>query len=63
MSDATSTTPHVLITGAAGALGRAVAQHFLEQGARLALVDTTRADWRKCSPASTTRSTCCSRAT
>ena len=38
MSDA-STTPHVLITGAAGALGRAVAQHFLDQGARLALVD------------------------
>ncbi|MGF6351956.1 SDR family NAD(P)-dependent oxidoreductase [Variovorax sp. W2I14] len=38
MSDA-NTTPHVVITGAAGALGRAVAQHFLEQGARLALVD------------------------
>lgn len=38
MSDA-SNTPHVLITGAAGALGRAVAQHFLDQGARLALVD------------------------
>jgi len=35
----TSTMPHVVITGAAGALGRAVAQHFLEQGARLALVD------------------------
>jgi len=30
---------HVVITGAAGALGRAVVQHFLEQGARLALVD------------------------
>ena len=38
MSDA-NTTPHVVITGAAGALGRAVAQHFLEQGARLALID------------------------
>lgn len=38
MNDA-STVPHVVITGAAGALGRAVAQHFLEQGARLALVD------------------------
>jgi len=38
MSDA-STTPHILITGAAGALGRAVAQHFIDQGARLALVD------------------------
>jgi NAD(P)-dependent dehydrogenase (short-subunit alcohol dehydrogenase family) len=35
----TSTTPHVVITGAAGALGRAVVQHFLAQGARLALVD------------------------
>jgi len=38
MSDA-NTTSHVLITGAAGALGRAVAQHFIDQGARLALVD------------------------
>jgi NAD(P)-dependent dehydrogenase (short-subunit alcohol dehydrogenase family) len=38
MSDA-STTSHVLITGAAGALGRAVAQHFLDRSARLALVD------------------------
>lgn len=35
----TTTMPHVVITGAAGALGRAVVQHFLEQGARLALVD------------------------
>ncbi|MBT2333877.1 SDR family oxidoreductase [Variovorax paradoxus] len=35
----TTTMPHVVITGAAGALGRAVAQYFLEQGARLALVD------------------------
>jgi NAD(P)-dependent dehydrogenase (short-subunit alcohol dehydrogenase family) len=31
--------PHVVITGAAGALGRAVVQHFLAQGARLALLD------------------------
>jgi len=38
MSDA-NTTPHVVITGAAGALGRAVAQQFLDQGARLALID------------------------
>jgi len=38
MSDA-STTSHVLITGAAGALGRAVAQHFIDRSARLALVD------------------------
>ena len=38
MTDLT-TLPHVVITGAAGALGRAVAQHFLAQGARLALVD------------------------
>lgn len=30
---------HVVVTGAAGALGRAVVQHFLEQGARLALLD------------------------
>ncbi|KLN55493.1 SDR family oxidoreductase [Variovorax paradoxus] len=35
----TTTMSHVVITGAAGALGRAVAQHFLGQGARLALVD------------------------
>lgn len=38
MSDA-NTAPHVVITGAAGALGRAVAQHFLAQGARAALID------------------------
>jgi len=30
---------HVVITGAAGALGRAVAQQFLDQGARVALID------------------------
>jgi NAD(P)-dependent dehydrogenase (short-subunit alcohol dehydrogenase family) len=30
---------HVVITGAAGALGRAVAQYFLAQGARVALLD------------------------
>lgn len=30
---------HVVITGAAGALGRAVTQHFLDAGARTALVD------------------------
>ena len=35
----TTIMSHVVITGAAGALGRAVVQHFLEQGARLALVD------------------------
>ena len=35
----TTTMSRVVITGAAGALGRAVVQHFLEQGARLALVD------------------------
>lgn len=35
-----ATTPrHVVVTGAAGALGRAVVQHFLDQGARLALLD------------------------
>ena len=32
---------HVVITGAAGALGRAVTQHFLDAGARVALVDHT----------------------
>ena len=31
----------VLITGAAGQLGRAVAQHFASQGANLALVDVS----------------------
>jgi len=34
-----NTPHHVVITGAAGALGRAVAQHFLDQGARVALID------------------------
>ena len=32
---------HVVITGAAGALGRAVTQHFLDAGARVALVEHT----------------------
>ncbi len=30
---------HVVVTGAAGALGRAVVQYFLDQGARVALLD------------------------
>lgn len=34
-----ATSPVVLITGAAGALGRAVAQRFASDGARLALLD------------------------
>jgi NAD(P)-dependent dehydrogenase (short-subunit alcohol dehydrogenase family) len=35
-----STTPRqVVVTGAAGALGRAVVQYFLDQGARVALVE------------------------
>ncbi|SEA39334.1 SDR family oxidoreductase [Variovorax sp. YR216] len=38
MSEA-NTPRHVVITGAAGALGRAVVQHFLDQGARVALID------------------------
>jgi len=38
MSD-TNTVPHVVITGAAGALGRAVTRHFLDLGARAALID------------------------
>ena len=39
MTDPITELPHVVITGAAGALGRAVAQYFLAQGARLALID------------------------
>ncbi|VTU26823.1 Cis-2,3-dihydrobiphenyl-2,3-diol dehydrogenase [Variovorax sp. SRS16] len=35
----TNVPPQVVITGAAGALGRAVVQHFLDQGARVALID------------------------
>lgn len=34
-----NTPGHVVITGAAGALGRAVVQHFLDRGARVALID------------------------
>lgn len=34
-----NTSRHVVVTGAAGALGRAVVQHFLDQGARIALLD------------------------
>ncbi len=34
-----NTRQHVVMTGAAGALGRAVAQYFLAQGARVALRD------------------------
>lgn len=37
----TSQNRTVLITGAAGQLGRAVAQHFASQGANLALVDVS----------------------
>jgi NAD(P)-dependent dehydrogenase (short-subunit alcohol dehydrogenase family) len=33
------TSRSIVITGAAGALGRAVAHHFLAEGARLALID------------------------
>ncbi|WP_077000618.1 SDR family NAD(P)-dependent oxidoreductase [Variovorax sp. KK3] len=33
------TPRHVVVTGAAGALGRAVVQHFLDGGARVALLD------------------------
>lgn len=39
MSEKTSRPRHVVITGAGGALGRAVVRHFLDEGARLALVD------------------------
>jgi NAD(P)-dependent dehydrogenase (short-subunit alcohol dehydrogenase family) len=34
-----NTPRQVVVTGAAGALGRAVVQHFLDQGARVALLD------------------------
>lgn len=34
-----NTSRHIVVTGAAGALGRAVVQHFLDQGARIALLD------------------------
>jgi NAD(P)-dependent dehydrogenase (short-subunit alcohol dehydrogenase family) len=34
-----NTSRHIVVTGAAGALGRAVVQHFLDQGARNALLD------------------------
>jgi len=35
----TNSSLRLVITGAAGALGRATAQHFLDRGARVALVD------------------------
>jgi NAD(P)-dependent dehydrogenase (short-subunit alcohol dehydrogenase family) len=37
----------VVITGAAGALGQAVAQHFLDEGARVALLDRDEARLRE----------------
>ncbi|HEX6704193.1 MAG TPA: SDR family oxidoreductase [Albitalea sp.] len=37
--NSTTTSRGIVITGAAGALGQAVAQHFLDEGARLALID------------------------
>ena len=40
----------VVVTGAAGALGRAVTQHFLEEGARLALIDRDEAQLRAVFP-------------
>lgn len=43
-------TPVVLITGAAGALGRAVAQRFAADGARLALLDRDAAVLRQLFP-------------
>jgi NAD(P)-dependent dehydrogenase (short-subunit alcohol dehydrogenase family) len=42
----TPTSRTVVITGAAGALGRAVAQHFLDEGAHLALIDQDEARLR-----------------
>ncbi len=40
----------VVVTGAAGALGQAVARHFLEEGARLALIDRDEALLRAAFP-------------
>lgn len=42
--------PQIVITGAAGALGRAVTQHFLDQGARVALLDRDAAHLRQAFP-------------
>ena len=39
MIDTPNAPTHVVLTGAAGALGRAVAQHYLDSGARVALLD------------------------
>jgi len=39
MNEANPQQRQVVVTGAAGALGRAVVQHFLDQGARLALIE------------------------
>lgn len=43
----TGTSRSVVITGAAGALGQAVARHFLNEGARLALVGRDEAHLRQ----------------
>jgi NAD(P)-dependent dehydrogenase (short-subunit alcohol dehydrogenase family) len=45
-----STPSHVVITGAAGALGRAVVQRFIEQGARLALLGHSEAQLAEAFP-------------
>lgn len=39
MTEISTTIRHIVVTGAAGALGRATVQHFLDQSARLALID------------------------
>jgi NAD(P)-dependent dehydrogenase (short-subunit alcohol dehydrogenase family) len=39
MTESSSSPAHVVLTGAAGALGRAVAQQFLDAGGRVALLD------------------------
>jgi NAD(P)-dependent dehydrogenase (short-subunit alcohol dehydrogenase family) len=41
----------VVVTGAAGALGQAVAQYFLDEGARVALIDRDEAHLRSVFPA------------
>lgn len=48
--DKSSLARTVAVTGAAGALGQAVARHFLEEGARVALIDRDQAPLRAAFP-------------
>ena len=49
--DKTSNARTVVVTGAAGALGQAVVRHFLDEGARVALIDRDQAHLRAVFPA------------